>query len=90
MIARGTTLRLAASLSCLTLSGCGVIGHGFLSPAGPIANAERHYFLVVCLILVFVIAPVLILTPLIAWHYRLTTHTAPIARNGGSTGHLKD
>ncbi len=53
------------------LSGCGVLGHGFLSPAGPIAAAERHYFLIVCLIMLFVVGPVLILTPLIAWHYRL-------------------
>jgi cytochrome o ubiquinol oxidase subunit 2 len=77
MIRKGTILRLATSLCCLTLSGCDAIGHGFLSPAGPIADAERHYFLVVCLILVFVIAPVLILTPIIAWHYRLNnTHSA--------------
>ena len=71
MTAKRTISGLAASLACLALSGCGAIGHGFFSPAGPIADAERHYFLVVCLILVFVIAPVLILTPLVAWHYRL-------------------
>ncbi len=77
MIAKGTCRRLAASLTCLALSSCDAIGHGFLFPGGPIANAEHHYFLIVCLILVFVIAPVLILTPLIAWHYRLAnTRTA--------------
>ncbi len=60
MIAKGTCRRLAASLTCLALSSCDAIGHGFLFPGGPIANAEHYYFLIVCLILVFVIAPVLI------------------------------
>ncbi len=45
---------------------------GFLSPAGPIAGAIRSEFLFVCIIMLFVIGPVLILTPIIAWHYRLS------------------
>lgn len=59
-------------LACLMLEGCGVLDRGFLSPAGPIAGAIRDEFLLVCLVMLFVIGPVLVLTPLIAWHYRLS------------------
>ena len=62
---------LAAGAACLATSGCDVLDHGFLSPAGPIAAAERHYFIIVCLIMLLVIGPVLIMVPVIAWHYRL-------------------
>jgi cytochrome o ubiquinol oxidase subunit II len=57
----------AASL----LSGCSVLSHGFLTPAGPVAAAERHEFYVVGAFMLLVIAPVLLLTPIMAWHYRL-------------------
>ena len=56
---------------CLLLGGCGVLNRGFLAPAGPIATATRHEFLIVCLVMLFVIGPVLLLAPLFAWHYRL-------------------
>ena len=59
-------------LPCLFLGGCDVLDRGFLSSAGPIAAATRHEFLMVCLVMAFVIGPVLLLTPLIAWHYRLS------------------
>jgi len=59
-------------LVCLMLEGCGVLDWGFLSPAGPIAGAIRDEFLLVCLVMLFVIGPVLLLVPLIAWHYRLS------------------
>lgn len=63
---------LAAMLFlCLLLGGCGALDRGFLSPGGPVASATRHEFLMVCLVMLFVIGPVLMLTPLIAWHYRL-------------------
>jgi cytochrome o ubiquinol oxidase subunit 2 len=68
----GRAVRAAAPLLCLLLSGCGALDRGFLSPAGPIASAIRYEFLFVCLVMVFVIGPVLLLTPLIAWHYRLS------------------
>lgn len=68
----GRTSRTALPLVCLFLSRCGAIDHGFLSPAGPIASAIKSEFLLVCLIMLFVIGPVLLLTPLIAWHYRLS------------------
>ena len=68
----GRALRTAAPLLCFFLAGCGALDRGFLSPAGPVASAIRHEFLFVCLVMLFVIGPVLLLTPLIAWHYRLS------------------
>ncbi len=70
-------LRCTRSAVCLMgtasfVSGCGVLDRGFLSPAGPAASATRHEFLVVCFVMLFVIAPVLLLVPAIAWHYRLS------------------
>ncbi len=64
--------RRALPFACLLLGGCGVLGRGFLAPAGPVAAATRQEFLRVCLVMLFVIGPVLLLTPLIAWHYRLS------------------
>ncbi len=68
----GHALRRAIPLICLLLSGCGVFERGFLAPGGPIAAATRSEFLLVCLIMLFVIGPVLLLAPLFAWHYRLS------------------
>ncbi len=65
-------LRAAVPLLCLLLDGCDTLDRGFLSPAGPVAHAIRNEFLFVCLVMLFVIGPVLLLTPLIAWHYRLS------------------
>jgi cytochrome o ubiquinol oxidase subunit 2 len=65
--------RLALALAfVLALPGCGTLTRGFLAPAGPIAAAERHEFIIVGAILLLVIGPVLLLTPIIAWHYRLS------------------
>jgi cytochrome o ubiquinol oxidase subunit 2 len=67
---------LAVALLCV-LQGCGALDHGFLNAQGPVAAHERHFFLITCGILAFVALPVLILVPLIAWHYRLSnTHHA--------------
>ncbi len=63
--------RTAMLLLCLLLGGCDVFSRGFLKPAGPIASATRSEFVLVCLVMLFVIGPVLLLTPLFAWHYRL-------------------
>jgi cytochrome o ubiquinol oxidase subunit 2 len=70
-------LRAIRSAICLagagvSLAGCGVVGRGFLSPAGPVAALIRDDFLRVSFIMLFVIGPVLLLVPLIAWHYRLS------------------
>lgn len=54
----------------LLLSGCSALDHGILNAQGPVAAHERHLLLVVSGILLFVWVPVVILVPLIAWHYR--------------------
>ncbi|MCJ2022091.1 cytochrome ubiquinol oxidase subunit II [Methylobacterium sp. E-065] len=67
--------RLASSLvafALLPLGGCGILDHGMLGAAGPVADQTRSLFLLVCIILIFVVGPVLVLTPLFAWHYRLS------------------
>ncbi len=61
---------------CSSLGGCGALGRGFLAPAGPVAAATQREFLVVCAVLLLVVGPVLLLTPLIAWHYRLSNTRA--------------
>jgi len=71
--AAGRLTGLACSLAAgLMLAGCGVLDRGFMSPAGPVAQAIHDEFMQVCLIMLFVIGPVLLLVPLIAWHYRLS------------------
>lgn len=64
--------RLAAVAALGELGGCGVLDHGFLGAAGPVADQTRSLFLLACFILLFVVGPVLLLTPIIAWHYRLS------------------
>lgn len=54
----------------LMLGGCAALSHGFLHAAGPVADNQRHLFVVVAIVLAFVAAPVLLLVPLFAWHYR--------------------
>lgn len=63
--------RLLAVLAPLSLTGCNPFHHGFLAAAGPVADHQRHLFIIVCGVMLFVIGPVLLLTPLFAWHYRL-------------------
>lgn len=64
--------RAAALSAVMLLSSCASLSNGFIvSPAGPIALLERHELKIVALVLLFVFAPVALLTPLIAWHYRL-------------------
>lgn len=68
-------LRLASFFTVtavLPLGGCGVLDHGMLGAAGPVADQTRSLFLTVCMILIFVVGPVLVLTPIFAWHYRLS------------------
>ena len=67
-----TLRRLAAIAPVLTLAGCSALRLGFLNAAGPVAGGERHLFIVVSIVLIFVAGPVLLLTPIIAWHYRLS------------------
>ncbi|KQP80350.1 ubiquinol oxidase subunit II [Methylobacterium sp. Leaf117] len=64
--------RLAVISGMVELGGCGVLDHGFLGAAGPVAEQTRSLFLLACSILLFVVGPVLMLTPIIAWHYRIS------------------
>jgi len=54
------------------LSGCDALKLGVVNHAGPIAASQWHLYVIVGIVLVFVAGPVLLLTPLIAWHYRLS------------------
>ena len=59
-------------LLCVVLSGCGSENLSFLDPEGPVAAAQREHFLQIIALVMIVVLPVLILTPLIAWRYRRT------------------
>ena len=69
-LARPAMPLIALALS--PLGGCAILDHGMLGAAGPVAEQTRSLFLTVCLILLFVVGPVLVLTPIFAWHYRLS------------------
>ncbi len=43
----------------------------FLDPQGPIAAAQRAHLIDVTLLLLIVVVPVLVLTPIVVWRYRL-------------------
>ena len=58
-------------LVLLGLCGCSALSHGFLNAAGPVATDERSLFIVVSIVLLFVAGPVVLLTPIFAWRYRL-------------------
>lgn len=54
----------------LLLSACGFNEHGFLAPAGPVAETERgHFFSIIGWVLI-VIVPLFIATPIVLWKYR--------------------
>ncbi len=61
-----------ALLSAFLLSGCHALKLGVMNHAGPIAASQWRLYLIVAVVLIFVAGPVLLLTPLIAWHYRLS------------------
>ena len=58
------------------LGGCAALKLGVVGHAGPIAAGQWHLYEIVGAVLVFVAGPVLLLTPLIAWHYRLSNRHA--------------
>lgn len=60
-----------ASLAALPLGGCAALKLGVVNHAGPIAASQWHLYLVVGAVLVFVAGPVLLLVPIVAWHYRM-------------------
>ncbi len=68
---------LVASCVVLLCPGCSSLSRGFLlAPAGPVAQAQHHEFIIVGIVLLFVLAPVVLLVPLIAWHYRIANTRA--------------
>ena len=64
--------RLVALALMLGTGGCEALRLGVINHAGPVAAGQWHLFLIVGAVLVFVAGPVLLLTPLIAWYYRLS------------------
>ena len=74
-------LRLFATLPLFLLSGCDVLKLGVINHAGPIAADQWHLYVIVGIVLVFVAGPVLLLTPLIAWHYRLSNRNSAFRPN---------
>ncbi len=56
----------------MLLGGCDALRLGVVNHAGPVAAEQWHLYLIVAAVLVFVAGPVLILVPLVAWHYRLS------------------
>lgn len=63
---------LFAALPLLLLGGCDALKLGVMNHAGPIAAGQWDLYSIVAVVLVFVAGPVLLLTPLMAWHYRLS------------------
>ena len=55
----------------LQLGGCAALKLGVVNNAGPVAASQWHLYLIVGAVLVFVAGPVLLLVPIVAWHYRL-------------------
>jgi cytochrome o ubiquinol oxidase subunit 2 len=63
-------LLLIAILPLLT--GCGALKLGVVNHAGPVAAGQWHLYIILAIVLIFVAGPVLLLTPIIAWHYRIS------------------
>lgn len=63
--------RLLACAPLLVLTGCAAFDHGVLNAAGSVAHEQREYLVIIVLVMLLVIGPVLLLTPLVAWHYRI-------------------
>jgi cytochrome o ubiquinol oxidase subunit 2 len=62
--------RILFALPLLLLVGCTSENSSFLDPQGPIAAAQRWHLFEVLALLMIVVLPVLVLTPVIAWRYR--------------------
>lgn len=72
-----------ALLPAFLLSGCNALRLGAMNHAGPIAASQWRLYLIVAVVLIFVAGPVLLLTPLIAWHYRLSNKRDAFRPNWG-------
>lgn len=54
----------------LLLSSCDFIDHGFLAPAGPVAEVQRGQFWLVTRWTIVVIMPLFVAMPIVLWKYR--------------------
>ena len=63
--------RLLVPVPLGLLAGCAAFDHGVFAAAGPVAGGQRDYLLIVLAVMAFVVLPVFILVPLVAWHYRI-------------------
>lgn len=68
-MSRSPMLALSLALPLL-LGGCAALQLGVVNHAGPVAAEQWHLYLILAVVLIFVAGPVLLLVPLIAWHYR--------------------
>lgn len=80
---RSLTAFCASASLPLLLGGCDALNLGVANHAGPIAASQWHLYVIVGAVLVFVAGPVLILTPLVAWHYRLSNRENAYRPNWG-------
>jgi len=76
-------------LTTLFLTSCGFSDHGFLAPAGPIAEAQRDHFLSITAWTLVVIVPLFVATPIVLWKYRFGKKTAPTGPTGHFPGFLR-
>lgn len=89
------TLRMAAAGTCtliailLLVSGCTADHSSFLNPQGPVAAAQRQHLFQVLGLLMIVVLPVLVLTPLIAWRYRRRNKRVKYDPKWGYSGPLE-
>lgn len=82
LVPSAVTLRRAVVLLlALPLAGCSYDGITFLLPQGFVASQQRGYFFSILLILLIVVLPVILLTPLLAWRYRLRNRSTPYRPN---------
>lgn len=81
MTASRGLLRLFGMAALVLLCGCDALKLGVMNHAGPIATSQWHLYVIVGIVLVFIAGPVLLLTPLIAWHYRLSNTSSAFRPN---------
>ena len=83
----GRKASLAALL--LLLGGCGALDLGVMNHAGPVAAEQWRLYKIVAVVLIFVAGPVLLLVPLIAYHYRLDNKDDAYRPNWGFSWSLE-
>lgn len=61
---------LALMAALIFLTGCDGAHLSFLDPQGPVAAQQRTHFLLIFGLVMIVVVPVLVVTPLLLWRYR--------------------